>query len=318
MTRVGRKANHAKSASARALRVGRPVSNGAKRARAVRHGPRSCKNVAPKPQPSAWNGVGAEGPWPTAWDGACRALAAKTPTPSPPVRVASWPVGRSSTWRSSPDPRVTGLGRCACSVANSMPPTWVGVSEEVPWPRCGVEYDARWPQSQPRQVRQSSLRDRSAGPPRGEARPTRAARDLDVVPAASHTHCRRRGSESVKRSLGQGAGWSMTHVGRKDNHAKSASARALRGGRPVSNGAKRARAARYGDRKPWSRDSAPAAVGLARCRCGRASANGLGWSASRVGREDNHAKSASAQVLRGRMAGSPLRKERTGRAARGS
>ena len=133
MTRVGRKANHAKSASARALRVGRPVSNGAKRARAVRHGPRSCKNVAPKPQPSAWNGVGAEGPWPTAWDGACRALAAKTTTPSPPVRVASWPVGRSSTWRSSPDPRVTtGLGRCACSVANSMPPTWVGVSEEEP------------------------------------------------------------------------------------------------------------------------------------------------------------------------------------------
>ena len=110
----------------------------------------------------------------------------------------------------------------------------------------------------------------------------------------------------------------MTRVGRKDNHAKSASARALRGGRPVSNGAKRARAARYGGRTPWSRGSAPAAVGLARCRCGGALSNGVGWSTSRVGREDNHAKSASARVLRGWSVGPPRGEARMGRAARDS
>ena len=133
---------------------------------------------APKPQPSAWHGVGAEEPWPTAWGGARRALAAKTTTPSPPARV--------------------------CSVA----------------------------------------------------------------------------------------------------------------GRPVLHGAKRARAVRHGARKLWSQGSEAAAVGLARCRCGGALANGVGWSASRVGREDNHAKSASARVLRGRLAGSARVEARAGRATR--
>ena len=47
-------------------------------------------------------------------------------------------------------------------------------------------------------------------------------------------------------------------------------------------------------------------------------ANGVGWSTSRVGREDNHAKSASARVLRGWSVGSPRGEARTGRAARGS
>ena len=44
----------------------------------------------------------------------------------------------------------------------------------------------------------------------------------------------------------------------------------------------------------------------------------MGWSASHVGREDNHAKSASARVLRGRLAGSPRSEARVGRALRES
>ena len=46
--------------------------------------------------------------------------------------------------------------------------------------------------------------------------------------------------------------------------------------------------------------------------------HGVGWSASRVNREDNHAKSASARVLRGRLAGSPWGEARAGRAPRES
>ena len=42
------------------------------------------------------------------------------------------------------------------------------------------------------------------------------------------------------------------------------------------------------------------------------------WSAPRVGREDNHAKSASARVLLGRSAGSPLGEARADRAQRNS
>ena len=44
----------------------------------------------------------------------------------------------------------------------------------------------------------------------------------------------------------------------------------------------------------------------------------MGWSALRVGCKDNHAKSASARVLRGRSARSPRDEARVGRAARNS
>ena len=47
----------------------------------------SCGHEAPKSQPSAWHGVGAEEAWRTAWGRARCTLAAKTTTPSPPARV---------------------------------------------------------------------------------------------------------------------------------------------------------------------------------------------------------------------------------------
>ena len=82
--------------------------------------------------------------------------------------------------------------------------------------------------------------------------------------------------------------------------------------------AKRTRAVRYGDRKPWSRGSEPAAVDLTRCRCRGSLTNNVEWSASLVGHEDNHAESASARVLRGRRASFPRGEAHTGRSARDS
>ena len=68
---------------------------------------------------------------------------------------------------------------------------------------------------------------------------------------------------------------------------------------PVLHCTKSARAVRHRAIKAWPRGSEAAAIGLARCRCEGALANNVGWSASLVGRQDNHAKSASARVLRG-------------------
>ena len=82
------------------------------------------------------------------------------------------------------------------------------------------------------------------------------------------------------------------------------------GGRPVFYGVRRTRAARHGVWKLRSRCFNLSAADLAQCRCGRASANGEGCSAARVCRQGNHAKCASACLLRGRSAS-------TGRRVRG-
>ena len=79
----------------------------------------------------------------------------------------------------------------------------------------------------------------------------------------------------------------------------------------------RARAARYGVWKLQPRVLYLNAADLAQCRYRRASAIGVGWSAPRVGREDNHAKSARAHLLNGRTDGSPRGGARVGRVARG-
>ena len=89
------------------------------------------------------------------------------------------------------------------------------------------------------------------------------------------------------------------------------------GGRTVLHGPKRARAARHGVWALGSRRFNITTADLARCRCGRASANGEGRSAARVCREDDHAKSVSTRVLRGRPAGFLRREAHAGRAARG-
>ena len=89
-------------------------------------------------------------------------------------------------------------------------------------------------------------------------------------------------------------------------------------GRTVLHGAERAWAAWHGVLKLRSYCFKPNAANLARCRCGIASANGEGRSAARVCRENNHAKSASARVIRGQSAGFPRGAARAGRAARDS
>ena len=100
---------------------------------------------------------------------------------------------------------------------------------------------------------------------------------------------------------------------REDNHAKSASARVLRGRLACSPQSE----AREG-RVPW-RSKTVATTSRSRSRrfgemsAKKASANGVGWSTSRVGRENNCAKSASARLLCGQLAVLFM-----GRSARGS
>ena len=79
-----------------------------------------------------------------------------------------------------------------------------------------------------------------------------------------------------------------------------------------------ARVARHGTQARWPRRFEAAATDLERCRCGRALATGMGWSASRVGRKDNHVKCASTRMLRGPSDGSPWGEARVGRVPRES
>ena len=108
-----------------------------------------------------------------------------------------------------------------------------------------------------------------------------------------------------RRASANGVGWSASRVGRADNRAKHAARRDkfFLGGRLVIHVAERARAARHGTRKRRLRRFDAAAADKARCQWRGASANGVGWSASRVGREDNRAKHAarSACFLDGRL-----------------
>ena len=87
-------------------------------------------------------------------------------------------------------------------------------------------------------------------------------------------------------------GWSTPQVGRADNRAKSAARRCSVGGRLVLHLTKRTRAARHGTRKLCLRSFEAASVEPARRQWSKASVNGVGRSALRVGREDNRAKSA--------------------------
>ena len=103
--------------------------------------------------------------------------------------------------------------------------------------RCGVECAPRWPRRQPRQVRQRARAPWAVGcfsTGRNACAPL-SPRDSKAVATAFRSRSRRSVAVSVKKTLG---------VGRKDNNAKSASARVLRGRSAVSPQA-RAR------RSPW-------------------------------------------------------------------
>ena len=160
-----------------------------------------------------------------------------------------------------------------------------------------VERVASWPRRQPRQVRsaQRVLRGRLAGSPRGDAR-ARAARHgtrkrrLRRFEAASADLARCR----WRRSSANCVGWITSRVDHADNRAKSAARSAcVVVGWLVLHGATRARAARHETRKRRLRRFEASSADLARCRWRRASATGVGWSASRVGCADNRAKSTA-------------------------
>ena len=65
------------------------------------------------------------------------------------------------------------------------------------------------------------------------------------------------------------------------------------GGRLALHVTKRVRVASHRARKRRLRKFEAAFADLVRCQFKKASANGVGWSASRVGRADNRAKSAA-------------------------
>ena len=110
-------------------------------------------------------------------------------------------------------------------------------------------------------------------------------------------------------------GWSAPRVGCEETTPSPDCSCVHRGPSADSYGSKRARAARHGSRMRRSRSFETEAADLRQCRRGRASANGMRWSASSAGREDNHAKSARARVLRGPSAGYLRGEVRAGRAA---
>ena len=304
------------SPPARACSVGgRPVLHGAKRARAARHGSRKRGHDVPKPQPPTWRGVGEEEPRPTAWGGARRALAAKTTTPSPPARACS--VGGRPVLHGAKRARAARHGNQTLWSRRSkpQPPTWRGVGEEEPRPTA-------WGGAR----RALAAKTTTPSPParacsvggrlvlHGAKRARAARHGIESVATTSRSRSRRPGAVSVKRASANGVGWSAPRVGREDNHAKSASARVLRG-RSAGSPRGEARAGRAPrESKLWSRRSKPQpptwrGVGEEEPR-----PTAWGGARSRVGREDNHAKSASARVLRGRSAGSPRAKR--ARAAR--
>ena len=111
-------------------------------------------------------------------------------------------------------------------------------------------------------------------------------------PGARAPSCRRSGASA------NGLGWSALRVGFADSRTKHASCRdkCSVGGRLVLHRTKRARAARHGTRKRRLRRSEAAAADKARCLRRGASANGVGWSAPRVGRADNRAKHTQRAV----------------------
>ena len=172
--------------------------------------------------------------------------------------------------------------------------------------------------NQRRQPRQVSQRTRapwavgwfSMGRSARGSRATGIKRDTTTYRSRS----RRPGAVSAKRSLGQRSG--LKRVPRKPAMTTTPRppARAcFVGGWPVLYEAKRARAVRYESQRQWELRFEAAAADLARCWRQRALANGVGWSASRVGREDNYAKSARARLHCGQLAVLFM-----GRSARGS
>ena len=186
-----------------------------------------------------------------AWGGARCALAAKITTSSPPASVCS--MGRRPVLHEAKRAWVARHGSQTRSPqryeAASRRPGALLVGKCLSQRR-GAKRVARWPRRQPRQVR----------------KPARDAWAVDRL--------------STGRSVRGSRGTEVKH-GRHDVPK-------------------------------------PQAADLARCWCGRALANGARWSAERVGRVDNHAKSASARVLRGRAASSPRGEARAGRAPRES
>ena len=154
------------------------------------------------------------------------------------------------------------------------------------------------------------LRGRSAGSPRDEARraPRATGRERVSNDGSKPQPPTRRGvgAEEPRPTAWGGARRELATQTTAPS-TQRAESRGSVGGRLVLHVTKRARAARHGTRTSQQRRFEAAAADTARCRWRGASANGVGWSAPRVGHADNRAKHAARRDkwLRGRSAGSP-------------
>ena len=152
--RVGCKDNHANSASALVLR-GRSASSPQGDAReGLGTGFGRYGHKGSKPKHPTWRGCVEVEPRPTAWDGARSALAANKTTPSPPARACS--VGDWPLLHRAKRARAAGHGTRSFEYVvpkPQLPSGAVSVKKDLSQ-RHGVERAPRWPQRQPRQVRQ--------------------------------------------------------------------------------------------------------------------------------------------------------------------
>ena len=181
---------------------------------------------------------------------------------------APWAVGRFSTGRSARGSRATGSKRGSHDVrSRSRRPGAVSVKKSL-GQRRGVERVARWPQRQPRQVRQRARAPwavgrfstgRSARGPRA----TGVKRGGHDVSKPQPPTWRGVGEEEPRPTAWGGARRALA----AKTTTPSPPARACSvGGRPVLHGAKRARVARHGNQTRWPRRFEAAAADLARCR----------------------------------------------------
>ena len=257
-------------------------------------------NDGSKPPPPTRRGVGAKEPRPTAWGGARRELAAQTTAPSTrraetsaPWAVAGSPRDEAFPWRAPRDENES-----ATTVRSRRRQHGAVSVQRSLGQRRGVERAASWPRRQPRQARGAqrqvlcgrSLVLHVTKPSRGARHGTRTSQQRRFEAAAANTaRCRCRGASA------NGVGWSAPRVGHADNRAKHAARRdkCSVGGRLVLHVTKPSRGARHGTRTSQQRRFEAAAANTARCRCKGASANGVGWSAPRVGHADNRAKHAA-------------------------
>ena len=221
-----------------------------------------------KPPPPNWRGVGEEEPRPTAWKVRVALWSRRKPRQVRQQARAPWAVGWFSTRRS--DARVAQhASRTTVTMrfrSRRRRPGAVSVRKSL-GQRRGVERAPRWPRRQPRQVRQRARAPWAVGRfSTGRSAAGRAPSESKHGDHEFRSRSRRPGAVLLKKSLGQRRGVERAPRWPRRYHAKSASARVLRG-RSAGSPRGEARAGRAPrESKAVANRFEAAAADLARCR----------------------------------------------------